>query len=239
TAAAAATGTAAGAFGWSLPLASPELQPMTATAAASSAPTRNDGMNRRIMMDDSSKLRLRRACIGDRFLIERVPQSAGRLQRHAGSQSGERQVEDVCSEQIGVFSRREPLAEPEHGDAEEADQKRAHGDERIEGFGQLAGVDARLQQLDDVLFAFAREREPLVLAADSRNRLVEKHQREILGVLAAELVEPPEDGSHALDRRRGFQFRIVGDRRRIAEQPEAFFGERKEDVVLAREVAVN
>src|SRR5207244_2232677 len=137
----------------------------------------------------------------------------------------------ATSTTTGALGRSFPLASP--------DQQRAHGDERIERLGQLAGVDAGLKLLDDLQLAFACEREALVLPADARNRLVEKHQREILRVVAAELVEAPEDGAHALDLRGAGKCRIVRDRRRVAEQLKAFFGEREEDVVLAREVAVD
>ena len=41
-------------------------------------------------------------------------------------------------------------------------------------------------------FHLAREREALVLAADARDRAVDEHQREVLRLLAAELVEAPE-----------------------------------------------
>src|SRR5439155_8390288 len=193
-------------------------------------------MNRRIMTDSSELRRLR---IGDRYLIERAPQSAGRLQRHAGPQSGERQVEDVCGEQIRVFFRREPIAESKDRDAKQADQERAHRDERVERLRQFASVDARLNPLDDLALALARERETPVLAADARHRLVDEHQREILRMVAAELVKPPEDGANALELRAAGELRIVGHRRGIAEQPEAFLGELEEDVVLAREVAVD
>ena len=69
----------------------------------------------------------------------------------------------------------------------------------------------------------------------ARHRTVEEHQREILGVRLAELVEAPES-------RRGCS--SIGSAAsaswpRREQHAEAFFGEREEDVVLAREIAVD
>jgi hypothetical protein len=60
-----------------------------------------------------------------------------------------------------------------------------------------------------------------------------------LGLLAAELIEPPEDGAHALERRRIVETWIVAHRGGIAEQAEPFFRELEEDVVFTWKVAVN
>ena len=93
---------------------------------------------------------------------------------------------------------------------------------------------------DEVRLHLAGEGESLVHVADAGDRAVHEHQLEVLRVLAAELVETPENRADPLERlelvERGVEHRRVVAR---IEQPEAFFGERVEDVVLAGEVAVD
>src|SRR5207237_8228645 len=59
--------------------------------------------------------------------------------------------------------------------------------------------------------------------------------REVLRLFAAEFVDAPEDRANAIERRASVR-RCAG---RIAKQTETFLRERIEDVVLAREVAVD
>src|SRR5439155_15139343 len=84
----------------------------------------------------------------------------------------------------------------------------------------------------------ADEREPLVLARDARHVAVDEHQCEVLRVIAAELVQPPEHRPNAIERRERREIGAAGASR-IAQQAESLFGELEEDVVLAREVAVD
>ena len=58
-------------------------------------------------------------------------------------------------------------------------------------------------------------------------------------MIAAEFVQPPEDGAYSVERSGRVRFAGRAGGAAIAEEPEAFFGEAKEDVVLAREIAVN
>ena len=74
---------------------------------------------------------------------------------------------------------------------------------------QLPALDARLDFLDDVLLHLAGERETLVLAADARHGSIEKHQCEVLRLLAAERVQMPEVGTDALERWKGGTLRSV------------------------------
>ena len=79
------------------------------------------------------------------------------------------------------------------------------------------------------------EREALVLAADPWHAAVQEHEREVLRLLFAELVQPPRGGAHIVER-------VVA--RRTGELPgaelsEAFLGEGEEDLILRREVAVD
>src|SRR5262245_43191248 len=58
-------------------------------------------------------------------------------------------------------------------------------------------------------------------------------------MLQAEFIEVPEDGAHALKGRQRTQLRRMLGFARPAEQVESLLGERKKDVVLAGEVAVD
>ena len=87
---------------------------------------------------------------------------------------------------------------------------------------------ARLSYLRD-------DREALVLAAHARHVAVEEHEREVLWLLLAELGEPPQGRAHIVER---IGTRHVADLA-AADLTEAFLGEREEDFVLRREVAVD
>ena len=106
--------------------------------------------------------------------------------------------------------------------------------------GRHSRVDAGLNLPDQVRLHLAGEREPLVHLADAGDRAVHEHQLEVLRVLAAELVEAPEYRADPVERLELVECRVQdgGVVARI-QQPEAFFGERVEDVVLAGEVAVD
>jgi len=177
--------------------------------------------------------------LGVTKLERRLQGPRHRLQDDAGPKAGECQVQNVSSEEIRVLARQQAFREVDQRDAEHANHQRAHRDHRVDARRQIAGVDAGAKLFEDLLLSLARERKPFVLAADARHRPLDEHQREVLRLLAAELVEPPERSAHALDRRRVLERRVVADRRRIAEQAEALLGEREEDVVLAGEVAVD
>src|SRR5262249_13689916 len=82
----------------------------------------------------------------------------------------------------------------------------------------------------------AREREALVRLADLRHGPVDEHQLEILRMLAAEVVEAPENRADSIER---LELAELGGVRTRVEQAGTLFGERVEDVVLAWEVAVD
>src|SRR6185295_48222 len=105
---------------------------------------------------------------------------------------------------------------------------------------QGARVDAALNLADQLFFHFPGEREPLVRLADSGNGSVHKHELEVLRLLAAELVEPPENTFDALERLEVPE-RLVEALGVVAgvQQAEAFLRERVEDVVLAGKVPVD
>ena len=114
--------------------------------------------------------------------------------------------------EIGVFAGAEPIGQPQRGDAEQADHQRAHRDRRQSSGAAVARrrcTPGSARQC--AASSLAGEREALVLAADARHRAVDEHQREVLRLLAAELVEAPEACADALERRRSARVGIVAD----------------------------
>ena len=95
-------------------------------------------------------------------------------------------------------------------------------------------MNASLDLVHQVTLRFPDERKPLVFAVDARHGPVHEHQFEVLRVIAAELVEPPENGADPRER-----FERRADARRVAEEPESLLRKREEDVVLARKIAVD
>src|SRR3954454_20695931 len=79
-------------------------------------------------------------------------------------------------------------------------RQHAHRDRWLHRRRKHLGFDAALELFDHALLGFARKGEPLVFLADSRDRPVEEHQREVLRVLAAELVDAPENRADSLKR---------------------------------------
>src|SRR5207244_13388034 len=102
---------------------------------------------------------------------------------------------------IRVLARRKTVRQPQDGDAEQAHRQHSHRDGRLERGRQVTGADARLQLREDLSAHLTRKREALVRLADARYRPLEKHQREILRLLGAELVEALEAGAGLLERR--------------------------------------
>ncbi len=126
------------------------------------------------------------------------------------------------------------------GDAEQAHRQQPDGDDRLRrSAGSTPASMHACSCSTRCALHLAREREALVLPADARHRAVDEHQREVLRLLAAELVQAPENRPHALERLERRRARSRPARRRVAEQPEAFLREREEDVVLAGKVAVD
>ena len=109
-----------------------------------------------------------------------------------------------------------------------------------QSYRSLQAARARVDRLPDAIYHvvlhLADEAEALPVAADPRDAAVQEHEREVLGVLLAELVVAQEHRAQLLDR-------VLGRRPRPAavleEEAEALFGKREEDVVLAGEVTVD
>ena len=116
-------------------------------------------------------------------------------------------------------------------------EKQSEHDVRLRTRRARAGVDGLLDAQHHVVLHFADEAEAFPVFADAGHAAVEKHQGEVLRVLLAEFVVAPEHRAQAIGRVRG-----VDGAKRLAvleKEAEAFFRQREEDVVLAREIAVN
>ena len=143
-------------------------------------------------------------------------------------------LQRVAGERVGVFVGAEAAAKAHDRDA----MNRGHQDPKHRvcfGVGrQQSSIDDALDVRGESSFHFADETKPLPVMANRRHRSIEEHQREILGMVFAELVEAPETSADFLNRidRGGFM-------RRGEQHPEALFGKRQEDVVLAWEIPIN
>ena len=78
------------------------------------------------------------------------------------------------------------------------------------------------------------ESKPLPVSAEARDGAIEKHQREILRVGLAELVQPPEACADLVDGICDRHFFIASK-----EDSEPLFSERQEDVVLAGKITID
>src|SRR5438045_3125890 len=184
-----------------------------------------------------------RTVSGCLLVDERVSGSASnvhfrRFQNDAGAQAGDHGVEGIAREQIRILAGAESIREPQRRNPEQPRDEEAHGDDRLHGRREDARLHAPLELGDDVPLRLVREREAFVLAADPRDRAVEKHQREVLRVLATELVDAPEDRADSLQRVEALELLAAALVGRMPEQAEALLSQGEEDVVFAREITV-
>jgi hypothetical protein len=100
----------------------------------------------------------------------------------------------------------------------------------------MAVVHGALNHPGELFFHRADEGEALPVLADAGHRAIHEHQREILGMRPAELIEVPERLAHGVD---PLEPLAVPLRTGSEQQVEPFLGEGEEDVVLAWEVAVD
>jgi hypothetical protein len=80
-----------------------------------------------------------------------------------------------------------------------------------------------------------QELEAFPLLRDARHGLIDEHEQEVRGVLLGEFVEGPPAAAHFLERAVGLHRRLHF----LIEQMKPFRSECEEDVVLAREVAID
>ena len=159
--------------------------------------------------DDSGATKLAASTSGSP--VQRTADAGRRLQRHAGLQAGERDVRARRREHVGVLAGHEPIRQAQHRDAEHADHQRRATRRADRPWAADRPRRCTLHSASMMCcLHLPREGEALVLAADARHRSVDEHQREVLGLLAAELVEPPEDRADAIERGRVLE-RAVAD----------------------------
>ena len=152
-------------------------------------------------------------------------------------EAGEHRFEDIASQCIGVFARRETLraspivaapSTPTHSTCSAA-----------AGLRLLENCPRSMQAWTSASArggGLLEELETLEVLAEAGHRAVEEHQREVFGVRFRELVERPHAPAQPLERIVEVTHRT---KHTVTEDAEALLGEREEDVVLAREVAVD
>jgi hypothetical protein len=159
-----------------------------------------------------------------------------RAQRDAGLQTGERHVEEIGRDEVGILAGWKTLRQARRRSTQHARHQHPKGNRGVEARGKNMRVDAALDFDDQPVRDLTCEREPLVFAADAGHGAVDEHEREVFRVLAAEFIQMPETVANA---RKGLVVAaLVIAQHHPAEEPEAFVGQGEEDVVLAREVGV-
>jgi len=155
--------------------------------------------------------------------------------RYAAAQARQRRFEGVTRQRIGIFCGTEATAQPHDRDAV---NRRGQNPKHDVGFRvrrKQALINTTLNVCRHEGLHLADETEALLpVLADRWHRSIEEHQREVLGMLLAERVQAPEASSNLLDGIGNRHFRAWCE-----QHPETLFGEREENVVLAREVAVD
>ena len=153
----------------------------------------------------------------------------------AGGQAGNRGLEDVAGQGVGVFGWRQPAAAAEHRRAGERRPQHVQRLLGIEAGGEAPGLDGPPDACRHPLQHLLQQRESLPLLADRRDAAVDEHQVEELPVVLRELVEGPPAAAQVVDRVGSAGHGFDG----LIEALESFLGEREEDVVLTGEVAVD
>src|SRR5690242_12301452 len=196
------------------------LQALDASAAAA-AVTRRTPRTLRIMTVDP------------RFDIQTIRRRERRRRHHAETLKGG--LERVPRQRVGVFPMSHPVAEPHGSGAVDRPQENLEHGVGSDAFRKDPGVDRALKTRCRIELHFRNEPEALPVAADARHAAIEEHQREVLGMVLAELVVVPEHPADLVERVAERRARVTGPK----QQPETFLRQGEEDVVLAREVAVD
>src|SRR5262245_46073955 len=101
--------------------------------------------------------------------------------------------------------------------------------------GEETLVHAALHPRQQTGLDLGHECKPFALRSDAWNAAVQKHEREVLRLFLAERVKPPGRVRKIPQGVRSGRHRQLGS----AKLAEPFLGQRKEDVILRREVAVD
>ena len=150
------------------------------------------------------------------------------------SEPRERGFERVARKRVGVLVWPQPFTEPHHRDAVDRGHQNPEDRVRVRSRREQSSVDYGLDVRGHLQLHLADESKSLPVLADARNRAIEEHQREILRMGFAELVEPPEAAPDLIDGICGRPLLLAGE-----EDSEPLFSERQEDVVLAGKIAIN
>jgi len=153
---------------------------------------------------------------------------------NTGPQTRERRLERVACKRVCVLLRSKTAAQPQRGDAMNCRHQNPESGIGLRVPVQQSGIDDALDVGGELPFHLVNKTETLPVFPDWRHRSIEEHQRVVLGVLLAELVETPEAGPDLFDGIDRGRFAAGGEK-----HPKPFLGERKEDVVFAFEIAVN
>src|SRR5262245_55438703 len=161
------------------------------------------------------KLRIMTLVLGIGIQANRLRKSAA----SAGAQTEQHGFDRGAREGVAVLAGAEAIAEAQRRRAVRGGVQQPEDRVRRRSGRAGAGFDRALDAHDHVVLHLADEAEALPVIADARHAAVEEHQREVLGVLLAELVVAPED----------FAERVGGIRRRVRldavgvreEQPES------------------
>src|ERR1700752_4167641 len=163
---------------------------------------------------------------------------AGQGMKRSGesrAEPGECRLEGVARERIRILARRHAAAQPGDGGAEDGGDENPEDRVRMRTGRKVPGVDRPLNAGGQLCLSVAYELESFPVLSDLGDGPVHEHQREILRVGLAELVDAPEGLANPAK-----QIGVVDRRHRSHEQqPESFFRQREEDVVLAGKIAVN
>jgi hypothetical protein len=157
------------------------------------------------------------------------------MPRGARADAGDRGFDGVAHQRVGIDLLRHAVRQPQRGDTDDGRPQQPQRHLGVRRRRKQAVHDAALHARQRPAAHLGDEREALVLLAHARHVAVQEHQREVLRLVLAELVEPPGRRPHVFD---GVGARGVGQLAR-AEVPEALFGQRVEDFVFRGEVAVD
>jgi len=114
-------------------------------------------------------------------------------------ESRERGFECVARKRVGVLVWSQPFTEPHHRDAVDRGHQNPEHRVRVRSRREESRVDDGLDVRGHLQLHLADEPKSLPVLADARNRAIEEHQSEILGMCFAELVQPPEAAPDLID----------------------------------------
>ena len=109
----------------------------------------------------------------------------------AGAQAGNRRLDGVAHQRVGVFVRHQAARQAQQHQAEDRRQHQPQRHVDVERRREQARVDAALHPRADRVLDLHHEGEPLGLAGDAGHAAIQEHQREVLRLALAELVEAP------------------------------------------------